>query len=68
MHLTALAIAKTGAAEGPKIREGFYAIDKYDGLIKTYQKPFTSTNQDALTASDYIFTHFKGDEILPLTN
>ena len=41
MHLTALAIAKAGSTEGPKIREGFYAIDSYDGLIKTYNKPFT---------------------------
>jgi branched-chain amino acid transport system substrate-binding protein len=68
MHLTALAIAKAGASEGPKIRDGFYAIDSYDGLIKTYRKPFTPTNHDALSASDYLFTYFKGDEILPLTN
>ncbi len=68
MHLTALAIAKAGSTEGPKVRLGYYAIDKYDGLIKTYEKPFTATNHDALSASDYIFTYFKGDEILPLTN
>ena len=36
MHLTALAIAKAGSTDGPKIREAFYEIDKYDGLIKTY--------------------------------
>jgi branched-chain amino acid transport system substrate-binding protein len=68
MHLTALAIAKAGSTEGPKIREGFYQIGTYDGLIKTYDKPFTAENQDALSPSDYIFTYFKGDEILPLTN
>src|SRR6185436_19550178 len=68
MHLMALAIAKAGSTEGPKVREAFYQIDKYDGLIKTYSKPFTPTNQDALAASDYLFTYFKGDEILPLTN
>jgi len=68
MHLTALAIAKAGSTEGPKIREAFYAIDKYDGLIKTYTKPFTPQNHDALSAADYIFTYFKGDEILPLMN
>jgi branched-chain amino acid transport system substrate-binding protein len=68
MHLTALAIAKAGSTEGSKIRQGFYDIDKYEGLIKTYQKPFTPTTHDALNASDYIFTYFKGDEILPLTN
>jgi branched-chain amino acid transport system substrate-binding protein len=68
MHLTALAIAKAGSTEGAKIRQGFYDIDKYEGLIKTYQRPFTATTHDALSASDYIFTYFKGDEILPLTN
>src|SRR5882757_6629380 len=68
MHLTALAIAKAGSTEGPKIRQAFYAIDKYDGLIKNYSKPFTPTKHDALSASDYLFTYFKGDEILPLTN
>jgi len=68
MHLTALAIAKAGSTEGPKIRDAFYTIDKYDGLIKTYSKPFSPTNQDALTSEDYIFTYFKEGQILPLTN
>ncbi len=68
MHLTALAIAKAGSTEGPKIRAAFYKIDSYDGLIKTYKTPFTPTNQDALSSSDYIFTYFKDGEILPLTN
>ena len=66
--LTALAIAKAGSTEGPKIRDGFYAIDAYDGLIKNYKKPFTPTQHDALGADDYIFTYFKEGEILPLTN
>ena len=68
MNLMTLAIAKAGSTEGPKIREAFYAIDKYDGLIKTYNKPFTPTNHDALTSDDYIFTYFKDGQILPLTN
>jgi branched-chain amino acid transport system substrate-binding protein len=68
MHLTAMAIAGASSTDGPAIREGFYKIGKYDGLIKAYDKPFTPDNQDALSPSDYIFTYFKGDEILPLTN
>jgi branched-chain amino acid transport system substrate-binding protein len=63
-----LAIAKAGSTEGPKVREAFYALDKYEGLIKTYNKPFTPSNHDALTSDDYIFTYFKEGEILPLTN
>ena len=69
MHLTALAIAKAGSTEGPKVRQGFYDIDSYDGLIKTYKKPFTPQQHDALGPDDYLFTYFNKDgEILPLTN
>ena len=68
MHLTALAIAKAGSTDGPKIRQGFYDMDKYEGLIKTYVKPFTPENQDAIGANDYLFTYFKEGQILPLTN
>src|SRR5262247_726784 len=67
MHLTALAIGKAQSLEGPKVREAFYAIDSYAGLIKTYQKPFSPENQDALSEKDYLFTHFVEGEILPLT-
>jgi len=66
MHLTALAIAKAASVDGPKVREGFYAIDSYEGLIKTYVKPFTPENQDALSSPDYLFTHFVEGEIVPL--
>ncbi len=68
MNLMTLAIAKAGSTEGPKVREALYAIDKYEGLIKTYSKPFTPDNHDALTSDDYIFTYFKDGQILPLTN
>jgi branched-chain amino acid transport system substrate-binding protein len=68
MHLMAIAIGKAGSTEGPKIRQAMYEIDKYDGLIKSYPKPFTPEKHDALSSDDYIFTYFKGDEILPLTN
>jgi branched-chain amino acid transport system substrate-binding protein len=68
MNLTAMAIAKAGSTDGPKIRDAFYANDKYDVLIKTYVKPFTPSNHDALGPTDYIFTYFKEGQILPLTN
>jgi branched-chain amino acid transport system substrate-binding protein len=67
MHLTALAIGKAQSLEGPKVREAFYGIDSYPGLIKTYQKPFSPENHDALSEKDYLFTHFVEGEILPLT-
>jgi branched-chain amino acid transport system substrate-binding protein len=68
MHLTAMAVDKAGSTDGAKIRDGFLAIDHYDGLIKPYDKPFTEQNHDALSSGDYIFTHFVEGEIVPLTN
>jgi branched-chain amino acid transport system substrate-binding protein len=67
MNLTALAIAKAGSTKGTDIRDAFYKIDLYDGLIKSYKTPFTPANHDALSESDYIFTYFRNGEILPLT-
>jgi len=66
MHLAALAIKNAGSTDGPKVREGFYAIDVYDGLIKTYIKPFSATQHDALGASDYLFTRFIDGKIVPI--
>jgi len=68
MMLSALAIQNAGSTDGRKVRDGYYKIGKYEGLIKTYDKPFTPANHDALSSDDYIFTYFKEGEILPLTN
>jgi branched-chain amino acid transport system substrate-binding protein len=66
MMLTALAIKAAGSTDGPKIREGFYKIGKYEGLIKTYTKPFTSDNHDAVNENDYVWTQFVDNQILPV--
>jgi branched-chain amino acid transport system substrate-binding protein len=66
MHLVALAVQKAGSTNGDAIRQGFYKIDKYDGLIKTYQQPFTPGNHDAINENDYVWTRFIGNEILPV--
>lgn len=68
MHLMTIAIGKAGSTDGTKIRDAFYAIDNYDGLIKTYKKPFTPSEHDALTSDDYLFSYFKEGQIFPLTN
>lgn len=66
MYLTALAIEKTGSTKGNEVRDGFYAIEQYDGLIKQYQQPFGPEKNDALGPNDYIIGHFVGDEIVPV--
>lgn len=66
LHLAALAIKKAGNTDGKAVRDGFYAISEYDGLIKHYKQPFTVQKHDALGPDDYLFTHFVNDQIVPL--
>ena len=66
MHLTALAISAGGGTGGDQIREGFYKIGEYKGLIKTYSRPFSEQNHDALTAGDYVMVAYHGSQIVPV--
>jgi branched-chain amino acid transport system substrate-binding protein len=66
MMLVALAIEKAGKVDGPAIREGFYQIESYDGLIKKYSTPFTADNHDAVNENDYVWTQFIDNQILPV--
>jgi branched-chain amino acid transport system substrate-binding protein len=66
LHLATLAIEKAGSTDGKAVRDGFYAINEYDGLIKHYKQPFTASKHDALGPDDYLFTHFVNDQIVPL--
>ena len=66
MHLVAAAIQKAGNLGGDAIRLGFYKIDKYEGLIKTYNKPFSPENHDAIGPQDYVWTQFIDNQILPV--
>ncbi len=67
MNLTALAIEKAGSTDGAKMRDGFLNIGTYKGLIKTYERPFTDTNHDALTENDYVIVRYNGEQIEPVS-
>mgnify|MGYP003651682011 CR=1 FL=1 len=66
MHLTAMAIEEAGSTDGPAIRQGYYDIESYEGLIKQYSSPFSPEQHDAVGAEDYVFTHFVDGRIVPL--
>jgi branched-chain amino acid transport system substrate-binding protein len=68
MHLVALAIEKAGAAEGAKIRDALENLGEYRGLIKTYTRPFTPEEHDALSENDYILVTWKGGRIVPVAS
>jgi branched-chain amino acid transport system substrate-binding protein len=66
MMLTAMAIQNAGKLDGPAIREGYYKIGSYSGLIKNYSKPFNPQNHDAVNENDYVWTQFIDHQILPV--
>ena len=65
-HLAALAIQAAGSTQGDAVRQGFYKIDKYEGLIKTYVKPFSPAVHDAVTSDDYVWAQFIDNRIVPV--
>ena len=68
MHLVALALEQAGGTDGPKLREALENLKaEYRGLIKTYRRPFTAEQHDALTDEDYIMVVWKGGKIVPVS-
>jgi branched-chain amino acid transport system substrate-binding protein len=67
MHLLALGIAQAGSTDGDAIRSALEDLKSpYEGLIKTYTKPFTASNHDGLGPDDYIMVHYEGDKVVPV--
>lgn len=67
MHLVAVAIEQAKSTEGPKVRDALENLrGEYAGLIKTYRRPFTPEQHDALTDQDYIMVVWKGGKIVPV--
>jgi branched-chain amino acid transport system substrate-binding protein len=67
LHLVALAIEQAKSAEGAKVRDALEELKaEHAGLIKTYRRPFTAEQHDALTEKDYIMVVWRGGKIVPV--
>jgi branched-chain amino acid transport system substrate-binding protein len=67
MHIVALAIEQAGSTDGDAIRQALEDLKTpYQGLIKTYTKPFSTTNHDALGPDDYVMVHYEGENVVPV--
>jgi branched-chain amino acid transport system substrate-binding protein len=67
MHLLALAIEQAKSADAEAIRVALEDLKQpYEGLIKTYNKPFSADNHDALGPDDYTMVRYDGDKIVPV--
>ncbi len=66
LNLVAKAIEQAGSTDPDKVREALENLKTpYEGLIKTYNKPFTAENHDALGPDDYIMVRYAGNQIVP---
>jgi len=67
MNILALAIAQSGSTDPDAVRAALEDLKaSYEGLIKTYTRPFTAENHDALGPDDYVMVHYEGDNIVPV--
>jgi branched-chain amino acid transport system substrate-binding protein len=67
MHLLAMGIEQAGSADADAVRTALESLKApYSGLIKTYNRPFTPANHDALGPNDYIMVRYAGDKIVPV--
>ena len=60
-HILALAINKAGTTERSKVRDALEQVRNYDGLIKSYSRPFTAERHEALDPGDLFMSAFRGD-------
>ena len=63
VHMIALAIKKAGSIEGPKVQAALENLGSYDGLIKSYNNPFSVERHEALSPDDYSMTVWKGSRL-----
>ena len=67
MQLLAMAIEQAGSTDPDAIRTALEDLKgSYQGLIKTYSKPFTAENHDALGPDDYIMVRYEGEQLVPV--
>ena len=67
--LLALAIKQAGSTEGPKVRAALEDLQgTYEGYAKTYTKPFSKADHDALGAADQRWTCWRGGKLAAFTD
>jgi len=65
VYLLAAAIKQAGSTDGVKVREALENLQtKVEGVVTTYDKPFTKDDHDAITANIPIFGEVKGSRVV----
>jgi branched-chain amino acid transport system substrate-binding protein len=65
VYLLAAAIKQAGSTEGPKIREALENLKTpVEGVVTTYNKPFSKGDHEAITANIPVFGEVKGNRVV----
>jgi len=65
VYLLAAAIKQAGSTEGPKIKAALEDLQApVEGVVTTYNKPFTKTDHDAITANIPVFGEVKAGRVV----
>jgi branched-chain amino acid transport system substrate-binding protein len=67
--LMAEAIKQAGGTDGVKLREALEDLkNPVAGVRKTYNKPFSKSQHEALIASDFYFVKWNGDQLMQFSD
>jgi branched-chain amino acid transport system substrate-binding protein len=65
VYLLAAAIKQAGTTDGPKVREALENLQApVAGVVTTYNKPFSKTDHEAITANIPVFGEVKGQRVV----
>jgi branched-chain amino acid transport system substrate-binding protein len=65
VYLLAAGIKQAGSTEGPKIRAALESLQApVEGVVTTYNKPFTKDDHEAITANIPVFGEVKGSRVV----
>jgi branched-chain amino acid transport system substrate-binding protein len=65
VYLLAAAIKQAGSTDGPKIKEALENLKApVDGVVTTYNKPFSKGDHEAITANIPVFGEVKGTRVV----
>jgi branched-chain amino acid transport system substrate-binding protein len=63
------AMKQAGTTDGPAVKAALEDLKApVNGLLKTYSKPFSKTQHEALTAKDFVWIKWKDSKLTPYTD
>jgi branched-chain amino acid transport system substrate-binding protein len=69
VQLLAAAVKQAGTTDGPAVKAALEDLKTpVAGLLKTYNKPFSKTQHEALTAKDFVWIKWKDGKLAPYTD